>query len=601
MTTATAVRPLVLAALIVVAGPRAGAAPGVGGMERVVPADARLFIGIDDVGALQRDFQRTSLGRWIASAEFTGVREFLGEGLTALTVDVAEDEAGLLEVASMIHGGAAIALLDVGAPRADGGVPVAVGVFLEAGKDELRVLDAVDRALKRDIDSGVFLRTTEAVGEGQVTRIAPPDPPAPAEAPKGILEVEVEAPDPTELRYAVHRGVFVAVISSESLGGADRIGAILAGLNDELPQSLRDAGTFQRSGAALPGAHLRGFLDVGGLLASALAGLVERGKLAEDDVRRIAALGVYDITEVAFTIGFADAGTEARLDLHWSGEGAIPTFLQALLKPTALRTPSLFPRAPRAAFAAAVDLRGGLAALLGMMQQLMPDEGAQIADLVDATLHQGDLDLERDVLGNVDGEIGAYMQSIVDDLEALPGTEDDPRGLAVIVPLRDGAALSRVMEVALEETGIAAVRTKLQFGGREVHKMPGGFVRSLYVAIDGDLAIFATAREVMAATLGRRQQAGDALADSLEYQATLDDLAGGLPGIVWVGDSAVGANDLLAGFLAALKKSPIAGPGGDLPFEPPSLETVGRYFDGVAVRVLTVDQAGIRLRSRATR
>jgi len=562
------------------------------GFEDVLPEDCLIFVGVDDLEQLEADFGKTAWGRLLADPELTSFKDW-ARNFYAEAGSAAEAEAGAnpFELLDMISGSAACFLLDLAdpdIPASGGGEPtLAFGLMVGVGDRGEDVLALIDTLLTRPIESGEAIRTYEQESGVEIAV---------------IREVEEDERGRQEVRYAVADGTFVALMESEELVAQGRFARLLEGLAGEGQAALSQTAGFAESPAGATDGGLSMFVDLERLIGRLLELARSQGEVNEEAEAVIEALSPTDLRRLSANLTLSEEGTLVDFAIDWNGQGHILRFLQALFGRGPFQTAGLMPGELLSANLFHIDLLAALDAGLAAAREIAPEEADGIAATIEMTFQQEDFNVKDALLANLAGEVGFFTARIQDDLDALPGTEEDPQNFAVLIRLRNGSQVETALDGLLRSQGLHATRKREEFQGHTFYSMPMPFVGGkIRYAVLEDLLAISLSAELIQDVLRRHGDSNlPTLASKEEFHDSLAALGGGELTSAGYQNASASIEALIEGLSTVLSTGDFSGMGIDVDVEGlqlPSPELAKKYFEGANVSAITVDENGIRLRS----
>lgn len=570
-------------------------APVHAGFEEVLPAETLAFVGVEDIGALKKSFHASAWGRFLKDQQFGSFHDWLSGQVTELGSQ-AKEETGTdpFELLEMLEGPAALFLLDVADPDRSSvdekDVPVAFGALLDLGENGEAFLDRFHSLWATEAEDGNVILGTEEIAGIEVTLITDP---------------ERDAENPMEMRYGVKDGTFVLTMISAELSDRAFFDSICAGLDDMVEETLDHTDGFATSIAGEASGAIRGFANVGELMRRAVASAEARGEMGPDEKNMYDAFGFSEIGNVALVADLTEAGSRLDLELGWTGQGHLAGMLQAIFASAELVTPRYVPDSYVSMNAIRFDIGQGIDAVMSVMREVEPEQAAEAEAMMEMFFQQEGFNVRTDVIDNLAGEIGFYQAKVDDEMEALPGTEDDPMSLTFLLPMADGGKLEVAVDALLRQSGFHAMRKRDEFQGEAVYSVPLPMLGSgLHYTISGDLLVISLSRSMLEDVL-RRHGGADlpTAAASDAWAEAVDLLDGHAPTSVGFQDAGESVKGMLEA-LTALARGEIPGvtvggmPARDpdqIPFEVPDPEIASQYFKGTSVTVVRVHESGIRI------
>jgi hypothetical protein len=567
-------------------GPWAFAVTEGGGFERAVPAGVWAFVGCDDVTATLSELKASALGRLWFDAAMDGARGEVANMISGMRSEIAgKSAADPIELLDWVTGAAALVVFDHAAADPDfyaqGASVPRIGFLLGCGENAPKFVTRLNELLAPEVTAGRAALSTRQFAGTEVT----------------VLR-EVKADDPNviatpagELAYAIAGDTVVLTIQPVLDGDKDEIDALLAGLAGDGKGSLASAPDYSASMAAQgpAGTGVRGYLDLGTIVRGFLASPAANNPNDPSSLQIATALGIDKLGRVSGRFVTGSAGTSGSLEMRIEGQTALGGILEKFFPTGELRSLARFTPDVTRAIAARVDLEAGIAALLAFLDEAAPDAAAQ-ARFGMMMVSSESFDLQNDLLGPLGDEIGFAMGPVEDEMEALPGTEDDPASGVLFIDLADATKISAVLERFVEEQGLAAVRERSEFEGNVVTSVPTPLGLRAHYAILSDALVISPSLELLRENLRR---AGEHELPTLATAPSFTAARGA------IGD---GMFTSLAGSLAAadvISQLEFAfdafGLIGGVPVE---ADDAGKYAPGMGVTGVRVGAAGILMQHR---
>ncbi|MFH0945848.1 MAG: hypothetical protein V2A76_11675 [Planctomycetota bacterium] len=572
--------------LIVTATSRAG-------LEEALPEECLVFVGVDDLERLKAGFDKTAWGRFLGDPGLSAMKESFRKKVSELGAD-AEEEAGVnpFDLLDMMSGSAAGFLLELGLPASgpdpSGAPAISMGFVVGVGEKGDEFLGLVDELFEDPLKKGIAVRENEEEGDITVTVIRD------AEEQEGMSH---------ELRYAVVDGVFLALIESEDLVEKGHFGGLVDGLAGESENPLSAAGGYTDSLAAKAEDGVRIYADLRRLIQQTILMGKAEGEMDEESEGIVEALSPEDLGYFSASLELGEEGTAFNVGLDWAGQGHLLEVLKALFVTGAPQTARLMPDKPLSANIFFIDLLAGLDAGFAAAREIAPEPAKAAQEQMEIGFQQEGFHVRTDLLANLAGEISLFTARIEDELDALPGTEDDPQSLCALISLKDGSKVESVIESLLRSSGMHAARKREEFQGHALYSLPIPVLgsKARYAILD-DLLIFSPSAELIQDTLRRRGESGlPTLADNENFSAIFDAAPDGRVTAAGYNDSAASVRALLEGLKMVMDEGALSelGLGEEgLDFELPAPDLADKYFKDSSVSVFTVSEHGVRLTSK---
>jgi len=521
-----------------------------GAFETVLPAETMLWIGVDRVDVLRRQFAASPVGRMLQDEamrptletlerEFSGLREHL-------RAELGEDPTELLE---FLEGPAALAVCLPGAvhgsaaPAAGDALPVSVLLLADVGGQQRQAAVLMARLVARlgALDSGLELgqRTVGDVrltsltqwpcAEGDTAEDDDADFDAADEADEAsdigdISDIddldeadEVDLVDEVDSRTGEQSGTAEAVLSygfRDALlvvsfewkpGPQPVLDRVLSAL-DATPgksnfpaSSLASRADFAASQAATPG-DLRCWADAGGFTRLMLA--LDDAHHEADPAERhaIDSLGLAGLGSLSQSLTLGADGSDWSAGMEWQGEGWIPDFMRMLCQSGETRTLAFVPADCRSATVVHMDLPGLFDGIVGMLLDLRVMTPADITEALTGTEEVLGFNPRDELLELFDGEV-AVVTVGTDREDAFPGTTLDPVNFGLLLGLADGAALAALVDDAIDASGLRAARIRESFEGMTIDHITVLPPLALHYAILDDVLLASQSDSVLRSML----------------------------------------------------------------------------------------------------
>lgn len=550
------------------------------GFQEALPAGTLAFVGVDDLAEFKQDFGESAWGKLLADSAFDPARKFVADQLAEIAKE-AESKLGSdpFQLLELVDGPVGLALLDFAAAEGGGEPNAAIALLLGVGEKGEEMLLRLDRIFEVGVKEGKLVRQTEEAGDVEV-------------------RVLLEGKGTNALRYGLAGDTLVLTLEDGDLKDKAWFATLVDGAAGELDATLADADKFASSAAGEADEGVRVYVDFPVLLERGLA-----LGASEDDRKMVAELGLNDFGPIGASARFGADG--AFIDVVWpfGGQGYVPRLAQALFGPGTFATPALVPEKPQSYYGMRLDLLAGLEVVQEMVEALAPaEEKAQFKAMLEAMdAPQEGFDVRKDILENLAGEIAGYMAPVQDESEAMPGTEEKPASMVVLLPVRDGARLETAIDALMRENGLHAARKREEFQGHTTYSLPIVFFNVRYAVLP-DLLVVSLSKELLNDTLRRYGATGlPTLASSDEFKELVEKVGGPQASVIAVNDSAAFVEGMFVGFETVREQMRMlpAGPGKpnlpDIDF--PDASVIEKYFQGSSVGTYLLGEAGFEMHS----
>ncbi|MHC4845158.1 MAG: hypothetical protein ACYTCU_03250, partial [Planctomycetota bacterium] len=335
--------------------------------------------------------------------------------------------------------------------------------------------------------------SVEMVGDVQVTAIV--EEPLPEQVGLGI-----------ELRHAFQKDVLVMSIAVGPQGERD-MQRVLAGLRGERKDKLATRADFATSAAAIDGPGVVAWCDVGRLVREGLGTARDHDEMEGHVDSVLDAIGLNDLTAFSASTGWDDEGSYSRLQLGWTGEGWGPRMLSRLCRPIPFKTLEWVPADCRSAQGVQLDPSGLFDSTLKMLLQMNAVTAPAVTRALSETEQFLGFNPRDDLLEALSGEI-MVVTSAVDDTERLPGTLGESINVSLLLGVKDGPALSALLEDVSRRTGFAATRKIDEFAGERVFHLTVFPGITLHYAVTDDVFVASLSNEMVRDVLRLRADTG---------------------------------------------------------------------------------------------
>ncbi len=583
----------VLAAGLVVLAPAPAATAG---FETVVPGETLAYVGIDDLGALKKSFEKTAWGKFFGDPAFDSMKTYLGDELASIGAKAAESTGtNPFDLLDLVDGPAAICLIDVADPELTKAgadyAPFAVALVLGTGEHGEEFLTKFDALWEEGVKSGEAIRSAEEVGDVEATI---------------IRSADADSGPPIQLSYGVSGSTFVATLLTEELVNRAYFAQIVDGLNGEAEQSLADSDGYAASIVGDATGGVKVYFDVRTFLGRVIAAADAEGEFDENAKAFIENLGIDALKTLACTIGFPGGRMTSDFELSWSGQGHLTNILTTLLTTGPFVTPKLVPAEAIQMQAWHMDVAPTIDAVLALTRDVSPDDAAEAEAMMQMFFEQSDFNVRTDLIENLAGEFGFFTARVEDEAESLPGQEEDPQNFAAMITLKDGTKFEGALDSLVRAQGLHASRKREEFQGVNVFVVPLPFLFvNLHYAVLNDMLVVSLSGELLKDVLRRRGDSDlPSLAEKESYAQRVEELADGDLTSVSYQETADPARTLIQFLRAFAYGEPPPGlpvmiqpPRGEPKFAVPDVELADKYFKGAAVTVSRVGDAGLLMRS----
>jgi len=551
------------------------------GFETIVAHDSLIYLGIDDVAALRRDWEKSAWGRMYADPAAEPVRVAMRGLLDALAAQ-SKDELGFdaVETADMLSGRFGVALAgapDLEAPGDEMGDLHGV-LAADAGEHAPVVKERVTRLFEKLVERGEAVLRIEADGEVDVVSVVPT-----AEGERS--RISLAAAD-TTFALGLALGTHVE---------RDDFHRFLAALAGDGKDTLLQLPAFRRSHAAQPGG-VKLWVDTGALLRAGIERAEAQGEAAAEELKMRQTLGLHRFGPLASR--YAIDANGVRFDVHqsWDG-GLLPRLVDAWLAGGDTTLLKVVPVDAQMVLSFHLDLAAGFDASDAAARELAGSPlfgGSDAPADPAAPAEDGALDPKRDFLEHLDGRLALFLAK-TDETEALPfRLGGASMNVAVALGVKGAGALRASVDRLLRQQGLHAARRRAEFEGFEIFTLPV-MPFMVHYAIADDLAILSMSQTLVQDVLRRKSNPELAcLRNDASFQRQLEAMVHPHGLLVWgsnTSDLFSGAGGATLGGLRAMGDPDEVeiGPDGEPIFG--GGEGGGEPADGVTRRLIELLQA----------
>ncbi len=615
------------------------------GFERIAPANAWFFAGCDDVKAFLESAKQSEFAAMLLDPALEKARaQFQAVIDKANAESIAETGVDSVALFGMFEGPAAVVTYDPTARDpalrfSDFDLPP-TAVLLGAGDRAAEVVAKFEEFSAKDIASGASLRETREVEGVTLTVLTDkPDADSPVIVSFGAVggtvffmvgDVEATTAFTAEVDGLVHAllaGADAPLSESPawraSVAAAERngvrlfanVGAIMkamlaeadaapepaadqAGASD-LDEEMEDDFDDEDEGGGIDG-------DDEGMDDEDMDELDELeddlddsdSPMTKDEAAQIRAMGLDRIGRLAIFLTIGEAGTEVDGELTLEGDTAIGTFLGKLCPTGPFRLHGNAPPTVHNATLTHLDLLAGFDALGDLLTAIDPESAAEFRAGIESAKADG-FDIRASILEPLGDEFAFLLSPVTDDMQALPGTEDDPQNITVIVELDGAPALEATIDKFMDEQGLMSVRRKEEFAGTMLYTVPTPLGLEVNYSILPDRLIVSPSRELVLDALRRSgQHELPTLASDPAIAEGLEAIGATNPTILFMVNAAKNARTFLDGVNEGLLMS-----NPELAAEMPdvSVEDLSRHITGFVLSSTEMGPSGIRGRLRTVR
>ncbi len=580
---ARAVAPVASAALAI-AGLAAAPVAAQSAALDALPADCAFVLTVDGVDALQESWSESTAGQLWHDAAMDEVRDAFAALIDEFSAEAAEitgvDPA---ELFAMVHGPAAVALVELRVPEGDGEPAGAAAVILDLGEDVDVFAEAFDRLVDWAVEEeGLVLKTESYGGVDLAVLLHPVD-------------------EDTELRYGFADTMLVFTTESVTLG-RDVFGEIVDNLAGEGDGGLSDAPSFAGSLAARPGEDLRAWMDLGAFIVP----FIRRAAEADGALDEFETLGLGGLGELSMTFRYEEDGSSAEVVAGMRGDGQFQRMLGAAVAGQSPELLTLVPDSAGTTYALDIDAAGIFDTFL---ENLMEEDAATARDVI-AGMAEMEAEIgfhpRDDLLENLDGQAAFFGMEVPVQENFGMAPMDPPQNFALLLGLSDGEAMSATLDEVVRSQGLHVARQREDFEGYTLYSVPFFPGLDAYYAVTDDLLVLSLSPSIAKDVLRRK---GNGSLPSLASREEVAALMARLPRdrtMVVVEDAAA---QMQGAFVAMGQVMPILlQDAAELPDLPAAafdlLEALGRvdpaavsdaYRDAVAISSLTLSEGGLHL------
>ncbi len=558
-----------------------GAADDAGkGYAGAVPGDLWAFVGCDDVRRTIDDWKKSDVGRFFMDASMEGARAELARQFdqmrSMITLQAGSDPIAIFE---MVEGPAALVVFDGAAADPEFftqsiSIP-RIGFLLGAGERAQEMSDRFAELLAKEIEEGRGVRETRDVDGVSVTVVS--EKKSPEQGAGG------------ELAYAVVGSTFVVTVQPQREGDRDEIDRLVKGLAGSLEGTLADDEDYQASLAARnpDGGGFRAYVDIGTIYREALEAGANGSFIPEKAVEVARKLGIDKLGRFALRAQVDATATDYGGELRLEGETLIGSILEQTFPAGEHRFVNLFAKDVVQAVALHLDIAAGLEAFVTALDDIDPEAATQVRTSIDQAT-TATFDLRRDLLAPLGDEIAFASARVKNDMEAFPGTEDDPQNYVALIEVDDGRTIETTIDTLVNEQGLDAARERREFDGKIIWSVPTPIGLRLSYSIQPDFVVLSPSAELIEDVLRRSgQHELPTLASDESFAETLAALGKGPHSVVVVGDAAsdlATTSSLLTNLVGTL-----AGPGAASSIDKIDAAQASKFTSG---RMVTVGRLG---------
>lgn len=482
--------------------------------ERILPDTTVFMVKLNDAKAFRAAFRGSQYGQLWNDPALKDFREELGQKLTEATKDLKE-KIGLTlsDLIELPQGTLAVAAISRESAReeaAASGLPVEIVVMADAGENEKKMLEALERATKQGEASGAKVATESFNGLTIHTVQFPP-----REKPKADAEKDKpKPPQPDPPLIWTNSGSMFLVATD--MGVVKDLAAHREGRDNSLGATEAYSKTQAKTDSAK--SQVVWYLDVNKLIKIVIKANTKEADAEQTEVL-VKELGGYGLKSIGgcLTLGTGSYDSLTKTFVH------APRPVQGLLKvfslpPISLRPESWVPATVASYQTVSFDLDNAFTALNEIANKFQPG----MINLVEQQLigpNGGQpLSFQNDVFGPIGDRI-----TVISDFKK-PIKEDSQRML-VAVALEDTKAFQSTLSRLLELAGAAP--QKREFQGTTIYDFdvnlpnqapgaPQGLSGPISIAIAKDTLFLTTDTTLLEQVL---RPGNPSLADSASYQS----------------------------------------------------------------------------------
>jgi Protein of unknown function (DUF3352) len=436
--------------LVPLLGPSVQRAQAAAPPERVLPDTTVFMVKLNDAKAFRAAFRGSQYGQLWNDPSLKDFREELGHKLTEATKDLKEKIGlSLSDLVELPQGTLTVAAITKDSAReevAASSLPVDIVVMADAGENEKKMLEALERATKQGEASGAKVSTESFNGLTLHIVQFPPREQAKADAEKDKAKPQ---PDPPLIWTNSGNTFFVAT----DLGVIKDLTAHREGRDNSLGASEAYSKTQAKTDSAK--SQVVWYLDVNKLIKVVIKANTKEADAEQTEVL-VRELGVYGLKSIGgcLTLGTGNYDSLTKTFVH------APRPVQGLLKvfslpPISLRPESWVPATVASYQTVSFDLDNAFTALNEIANKFQPG----MVNLVEQQLvgpNGGQpLSFQNDVFGPIGDRI-----TVISDFKK-PIKEDSQRML-VAVSLEDSKAFQSTLSRLLELAGAAPQKREFQ-------------------------------------------------------------------------------------------------------------------------------------------
>jgi hypothetical protein len=531
--------------------------------ERILPDSTVFMLKLNDAKSFREAFRASQYGQLWNDPALKAFRDELAQKLADATKDL-NDKIGvsLSDLVQLPQGSLAVAAIakDPAREEASSGLPVDIVLLADAGENEKKMLDVLERATKQAEKSDAKISTESFNGLTIHTLHLPA-------APQEKADKDKPAPLPTVINWTNSGSIFFITTSLDAIKD-------LAAHRDGRDNALGATEAYLKTQAKTDSAKSQvvWYLDVAKLVKIVLRANTKEADAQQTDLM-VQELGVYGLKSIGgcLTLGTGNYDSLTKTFVH------APRPVAGLLKvfslpPITLRPESWVPATVASYQTVSFDLDNAFVVLNEIANKFQPGLLNMVEQGLVGPNGGQPLSFQNDVFGPLGDRI-----TVISDFKK-PIKEDSQRML-IAVSLEDTKAFQNTLSRLLELTGVAP--QKREFQGTTIYDLDLNIPNQgagagapqlnspVSIAIAKD-TLFMTSDTTLLEQILR--QGNPALVDSASFQSIAKEYPEKASGLSYVrpDESARLSYDLVKSgkFEKAIQQAAIsraAGGGGDLP------------------------------------
>lgn len=539
-------------------------------LARSVPQGLLFFAECADVKKLESEFKGSDYWRFFHDPACQPLMDFFDKIFEEMSSEISSKTSADFEVLLDSAAGRAavfsysISKKDYTDPRPQESEPEAFGMLLDVSGEHDVFVTEFEKLLEKDIAEKKLTREQRDVDGVDVS-----------------VCLMSEERDIGEVGYGFVNDTFF-LVARRTASPIDSFSDIVRGLRGELEATLASTEIYSNAIGDQPG-DFSFFLDVRQILA--------------DELERDEALGIpvealqremFEAVGAFAGSGIFDQGSiDVTQRLTWASDDR---FLALLRKAFPARASQMIARVPDRPYLAAsfqVDVEGIMDMIVELGAEQAGESPAELRTQMEASFEREGFHVKRDVLDNLGGEITVFVGDVKDELEALPGSEDQPMNFAALISLEDSRGIETALDVILREEGLHAIRERQEFEGQAYFSIPTPLGVKAFYALTPDSLIVSGSSELLIDVLRRSKDTElPTLAKSAGFQAAMERIGAEQTGFYTID---------FPRFVPLIFADMWTEMGSDS--APPTEEVARKYFQAIDLISARIDEKGLSMRS----